>query len=213
MKNTMLAALMAILGVCEAQAQTAQAPPAETAPQAIPATPGPAIAAGTVIELELAEPVSSRIGKHGDRFAFRLHAPVLLDGVVVLPAGTPGVGEIVHADRARGGGKPGELILAARYLELGDVHLPLRGMKLGLAGKDNSNRTMAVAIALGPIAHFIHGGEIEIPVGTVAQAKLAQGFAPNAAPTQGSTAARVDADAGSAGEAQVITGSTHHHVP
>jgi hypothetical protein len=179
MNTRMFAALMAMLGVCEVQAQAVQAPSPETAPQAIAAIPAlPHVADGAVVEIELAEPVSSRLGKRGDKFALRLHAPVLLDGAVLLPAGTPGVGEIVHADRARGGGKPGELILAARYLELDGVHLPLRGMKLGLTGKDNSDKTMAAAVAIGVFAQFIHGGEIEIPAGTIARAKLLGDFTP-----------------------------------
>jgi hypothetical protein len=162
-----LAIGMALFGVGAARAQSATADV-----QATVAAACCHVAAGTVVELETTEPVSSRDRKHGDRFGLRLHAPLLVDDMVVLPAGTPGVGEIVHADRARGGGKPGELILAARYLRVGATQVSLHGMTLGATGKDKTRASMAVATAVGPLALFIHGGEIEIPTGTLAQAKL-----------------------------------------
>ena len=56
---------------------------------------------------------------------------VLADLGYVVPAGTRGRGWVIHADKARFGGKAGELLLGARYLKLGDVEIPLRSMKLG----------------------------------------------------------------------------------
>jgi hypothetical protein len=167
-----LAALLAVLGSAPAHAQSLPHD-ADTPPPACCRIP-----AGTVIELELVEPISSRNRTRGEKFALRLHGPLSMDGVIVLPAGTPGVGEIVHADRARGGGKPGELILAARYLQAPTIQLPLRGLTLDATGKDNSRTALAVAVAIGPFAQFIHGGEIEIPAGTIARAKLQQDFTP-----------------------------------
>lgn len=131
------------------------------------------VAAGTPVELEMVEAVSSRTHIRGDRFAVRLRLPIMADDVTAIPAGTPGVGEIVHAERSRGGGKPGELLLAARYLDLNGVQIPLRAMKLGGQGKDRSGTAIGVAVAIGPFAQFIRGEEIEIPSGTVAGAKLA----------------------------------------
>lgn len=132
------------------------------------------IAAGTPVELEIVDAVSSADRKRGDRFAIRLHAELRHGEAVVIPAGTTGVGEIVHGERSRGGGKPGELLLAARYLELDGVQIPLRGLKFGGQGQDKTHVALGTSFALGPFAHFIHGREIEIPAGTVVTAKLAQ---------------------------------------
>lgn len=156
------------------------------------------VAAGTPVELEIADLLSSANRKRGDRFTLRLHAPLLHGGKVVVPAGTAGVGEVVHGERSRGGGKPGELLLAARYLEIDGVQIPLRGLKLGGQGQDKSHVALATSLAVGPFAHFIHGKEIEIPSGTLATAKLAQDLAlPLAAPdaTQTSSAAASTPDA------------------
>lgn len=145
---------------------------------------------GTPVRLEILDPISSARAKRGDAFRVRVQEDVGIEGIVVLPAGTEGVGEIVHAEPSRGGGKPGELILAARRLQLGDPEVRLRGLKLGGAGKDTSGVALGVAVGIGPFAHFIHGKEIEIPALTTGTAKLAEPL--QAAPTSDASGATAD---------------------
>lgn len=132
------------------------------------------IADGTAVTLEILEPLNSALVKRGDKFRLRLADPVSIDGNDVLAPGIEGVGEIIHAEKSRSGGKPGELLLAARFLQHSDTQIPLRGLKLGGKGKDNTNAAMATAFAIGPLALFVHGREIVIPAGTLAQAKIAR---------------------------------------
>ena len=109
--------------------------------------------------------------------------PSSMRRTVVIPAGTAGVGEIVHADRSRGGGKPGELLLAARYLELDGAQIPLRAPQVRRpAARTRPRPPSARPCAVGPLAHFIRGNEIEIPTGTIVTAKLAQDFLLSAPP-------------------------------
>ena len=148
--------------------------PDQVAPDAKPAHTGCCLLVnGTVVDIEIAEHISSQRRKRGEKFVLRLAEPLALDGHTVLPAGTAGVGEIIHAASSGGGGKPGELLLAARYLEFDGRQIPLRGFRIGAAGKDRTQGAMAASMAVGPFAHFIHGREIEIPAGTRANAKLA----------------------------------------
>ncbi|HEY0505848.1 MAG TPA: hypothetical protein VGD42_20385 [Lysobacter sp.] len=174
-----LVAVLAI-GVARAQSPSMPAPDtpavADAAPASVDAAP-PAcrqLCAGQVVEIELLEPVSSQRHHNGDRFRLQLAEPLSLDGTVVVPAGTPGIGEVVHASSSRAGGKPGELLLAARHLELAGASVPLRAMKLTARGKEEVNAALATAVLVGPIAMFVHGREIEVPAGTRAQAKLAR---------------------------------------
>ncbi|WP_133501369.1 hypothetical protein [Cognatilysobacter terrigena] len=147
--------------------------------------------------IEVLDRIVSDERKSGDPFSFRLAQPVVVDGHDVIPAGTHGVGEVVHAAPAHGSGQAGELILAARYLEVGDRRVALRGMKLAGAGDDRSGMSAGVSIAIGVFAMFIHGGEMEVPVGAIARAKLAEAYvvptsdvvAPSSAATSSSTAA------------------------
>jgi hypothetical protein len=131
------------------------------------------VLAGTLIEVALAEPLSSRTQKRGDKFRLQLTTPVIVDGVTVLPQGIEGVGEIIDAAPSRAGGAPGKLLLAGRYLSWNGTQIPLRGLKLGGSGKNHSNASMAVALVAGPFGMFVHGGNIELPIGTQAEAKFA----------------------------------------
>lgn len=128
--------------------------------------------AGMFVDVALLDPIGSATATRGQRFRIELLAPLLVDGLEVLPAGTPGEGEVIHADRSRGGGKPGELLLAARYLEHAGHRIGLRGMKMGGRGDDRTGAAMATSFAVGPFAHFVKGREIEIPAGTPAHARL-----------------------------------------
>lgn len=151
-----------------------------TAPQA---GAGCVAVAGTPVDIEMLDPIGSATSTRGMSFRIALAAPLVVDGIELLPAGAAGQGEVVHADRSRGGGKPGELLLAARYLEHDAGRIPLRGMKMGGHGEDRIQAALATSFAIGPFAHFIRGREIEIPAGTRAHARLSADATLPCAPT------------------------------
>ncbi len=171
-------------------------------PAAAAATPGPccALPDGSQVQLEVVDPISSKTALRGQTFALRLAHPLRTAEGVLLPAGTAGAGEVIHAERSRGGGKAGELILAARYLQGPDGPIKLRGMKLGGSGSDKTGAAMGASLIL-PLGGFVRGTEIEIPAGTAASAKLAGAIrlppmtaaaanaAPSAAPNMDTTEA------------------------
>jgi hypothetical protein len=150
------------------------------------------IADGTAVTIEILDSLSSALVKRGDKFRLRLAEPVLVDSKQVFE-GIEGVGEIVHAEKSRSGGKAGELLIAARYLDYAGTQVPLRGLKLGGRGKDSTKAAMATSFVIGPLALFVHGREIVIPAGTLAQAKVAQELQlpaqPDALPTAPATGA------------------------
>ena len=134
-----------------------------------------------MLAIEIVDTVSSRTNQNGESFRLRLAEPLVIEGRVVVPAGTPGMGEVVHAARARAMGKAGELILAARYLQLGETRIPLRTLRVGAAqGRDNSGTVNAINIAsaaalpgLSLVGFVIAGGEVNVPAGTRATAQTA----------------------------------------
>jgi len=150
------------------------AAPAVATDIAAPATACCTVPAGTVVELEVGELMNSSRAKRGDKFALRLHSPITVGDHVLVPAGATGVGEVVHAAAARGGGAPGELLLAGRYLEYGGQQWPLRGLKVSVSGKNNYQLTANLTIVIGVFSMFVRGHEIEVPMGTRVEAKLAQ---------------------------------------
>jgi len=158
--------------------------PAQGAPVTVtavaPANPGPAqgfvrLPANTPVDLEIAGALSSKTSKIDEMFPIRLRSAITVDGKIVVPAGTTGQGQVVHAAKARAMGKAGELILAARYLDCGDLRITLRGFRLGDVGKDNSTAVLA-AVAVGGVyaapLMFVSGGESIISPGAPGHARL-----------------------------------------
>ena len=144
------------------------------------------IAAGTSVEVELAEPLSSKTATQGQRFSIRLAAPLLdTDGRVIIPPGASGEGEVIHARKAGFAGKAGEMIVAARFIRCGPIEVPLGRFKFGGTGENRSGSAGAVnSVAAGAsvvapvaavgsvIAFMIKGGQIEIGSGVRGVAKL-----------------------------------------
>jgi len=167
--------------VMPAPAQVATNPsPLHTPEPVQPATPpAPAeccmLAKLTPVFLTIDEPLDSDKSKIGQRFKLSLSQPLQLAGDVIIPAGTPGGGDVVHAAKSRAMGKAGELVLAARYLDYQGVRIPLRSLRYGKGqGKDNAETAAIVGIAVSAlITPFITGGEVRIPAGTDVWAKTA----------------------------------------
>jgi hypothetical protein len=173
---TVLLALAASVAAAQDSASTVVGAPSSSSvlaanPQGTP--PCHCALAGSPVLLEITETLVSDENRPGESFGLRLAEPIVVDGVELVPAGTQGRGEIVHAAKARGGGQPGELLLAARYLDFNGHRIALRGMKLGAAGTDRAGAALGTAIAIGVFAQFIHGGEMRVPAGTRAPARLA----------------------------------------
>ena len=87
----------------------------------------------TPVIVRLEEMISSNKNKPGDRFRITVAEDVRVGEAVVIPAGSAGEGEVVHAAKPGAGGKAGELILVARYVSVGDSEIRLRSFALGAA--------------------------------------------------------------------------------
>jgi hypothetical protein len=178
------AAPVAVLFLAATSAPAQETPAAPAAPAeaaaAAPATGCCTVPARTPVSIEILDTINSKANHNGDRFAFRLAAPLTIDGRVVIPAGTTGVGEVVHAERARFGGRAGELILAARYLDHAGTRIALRTLRFGpQQGRDSSAtvNTLGMAAAatvpaLAMLGYLVAGGEVNVPAGTQATAQI-----------------------------------------
>ena len=135
---------------------------------------------GTAAAVQLVDAVSTSNAKAGDSFAIRLAAPVIVDGQVVLPAGTPGSGHVVQASGPGLGGKGAKLVVSADYLTVGGGEVPLGGLQLTGTGKDHTTAADLaslggwISLPLSFVGFAVTGGGIEIPAGTNAAAKVAQ---------------------------------------
>lgn len=131
--------------------------------------------AGSIVAIEVAEEVTTKTAKRGDTFALRLARPVVVGDVLVIPAGTPGRGEVIEAvsgaAKVLKPAKPSKLILAARYLEFNGGRIPLRGFHLS-AAEINSTDTVAVGAS---VAYYRSAPSLEavVAAGAAGEAKLA----------------------------------------
>ena len=128
------------------------------------------------MQVELAESIGSATSHVGDRFAVRLAEPIVVQGQIVVPAGALGQGEVIDAGRAGMAGKQGKLIVSSRYLDLSGRHVRIRGMTFLAFGKSRVDLATGVLLLpyVGVTAAFIHGGDIALPAGTRATARLAE---------------------------------------
>lgn len=141
-----------------------------------PPTASGVAATPIIVAIAIDRELSSHDAKIDDMFPIKLDEPLVIDNRLVLPAGLTGEGQVVHASRAKGLGKGGELIVAARYLQCGTSRIALRGFRLDGAGDDRTGTLVAATAVAGLIATplmFMKGGESIIPVRTVGHAKLA----------------------------------------
>ncbi len=120
------------------------------------------------------------------------------------------MGEVIFAKSSGGSGAGGELVLAARYVDVGSKRVRLRSLQLNANGKSRIDSANAVGIAasaaapaLGIVAMFMKGKQSAVPAGTVADAKTAEdiAFAPDEIATAGVAVSLGDADDRTAGGA------------
>ena len=150
----------------------APAPAPPPAPIAAPATVNAILRVGTVVPLRLSEELTTK-GKKlrvGDRFHLETSEPVMVQGVVVIPVGSPAIGEITDARNKGMWGKSGHL--AARLL-----YVTVNGRQIRLSGafddKGVAGGVGAVAVStlvFLPAGFFMTGTSARVPMGTVVKA-------------------------------------------
>ncbi|MDQ3074620.1 MAG: hypothetical protein M3Q88_03270 [Pseudomonadota bacterium] len=137
-------------------------------PLSVSSTSTPTLRTGTRVQLRLLEELTTG-GKQlrvGQIFRMETAAPLLVNGVTVVPAGTPAVGEITEARNKGMWGKSGRL--AARM-----VSMTVNGRQIRLSGtfddKGSSGGVGAVAVSalvFLPAGFFMTGKSAKMPIGT-----------------------------------------------
>lgn len=141
---------------------------AEVAP--IGAAPGGTmLRVGTEIPLKLSEELTTK-GKKlrvGQRFHLETAEPVLVNGVNVIPVGTPAMGEITEVKNKGMWGKSGHLSARIVYLTVNGRQIRLSGSfdDKGVAG--GVGAVAASALVFLPAGFFMTGTSARVPAGTV----------------------------------------------
>lgn len=143
---------------------------------------GHALPAKLPVIIQVDGEISSATATIGQTFPVSLAQDVRVDDMVVLPAGMSGRGEIIHAAKSGGGGRAGELIIAARYLDCGKLRVPLGKFRINEAGTNRAGAVLAASGVVSVFALFIKGGNVIVPRGTRGTASITTDII---VPTQG----------------------------
>lgn len=174
MKFILPAALAALaasapLAAQDAVSATAVVPavaPATTPAIAPLATQNSVLRAGTPIQLRMKEEVTTKekAARVGQRFRMEVASPVELNGVVVIPAGSPAEGEIMTVRNKGMWGKSGHLSARALYVRVNGRQIRLTGTfdDKGVTGTAGVVGAIAVAPVIG---FFVTGTSATLPLG------------------------------------------------
>lgn len=103
----------------------------------------------------------------GQRFEVETSEPVFLDGHLVIPVGTPGVGEVTSVTNKGMWGKSGHFDVRLLYLRVGDRQIRLSGTldDKGVAGGVGAAAVSAIVFL--PAGFFMTGTSATMPAGTI----------------------------------------------
>jgi len=128
---------------------------------------------GTPLVLRTTTQVSTKDSKSGDRIYLEVAEPLTFRGQVVVPAGSPAVGEVVRSDRNGHFGKKGKIDIRLLYVQtpFGRFRINGHDSDEGTSGTITSFATIAF---ISPLGFLIHGTSAHIPFGSTVKAYLAE---------------------------------------
>jgi hypothetical protein len=147
------------------------APIAQTAapPISAPVTANAVLRVGTEVPLRLSEELTTK-GKKlrvGQRFHLETSEPVMVQGVNVIPVGSPAVGEITDVRNKGMWGKSGHLGARILYVTVNGRQIRLSGAfdDKGVAG--GVGAVTVSALVFLPAGFFMTGTSALVPAGTI----------------------------------------------
>jgi len=191
MRNILIAGI-SLLAVAANPAQSEPTAQVETPTAAVvsgaviaPASVESVLRAGTEVPLLTREELTTKKKKLrvGQRFQMEVSSNIEQNGVVVIPAGTPAIGEITEVRNKGMWGKSGYVNARIVSLRLGDRHVRLTGTfdDKGVTGTGG----VVAAVAFIPIAGFFTTGtSAMIPSGAAVKGFLDEDIVFRAVPTQ-----------------------------
>ncbi len=137
-------------------------------PIAAPSSNNAVLRSGTEVPLRLSEELTTK-GKKlrvGQRFRLETAEPVVVQGVTVIPVGSPAVGEITDVRNKGMWGKSGHLGARVLYVTVNGRQIRLSG-SFDDKGKAGGVGAVAVsALVFLPAGFFMTGTSAQVPMGT-----------------------------------------------
>lgn len=132
------------------------------------------IPAGTRIELETVQSISSELIQPGEPVDFKVRADVAINGVIVVKAGTLAKGVVITSDHAKGIGKEGNVEIQVKNVQAVDgSFLPLSSNSIARKGENNAVLSIVLGVLVCLLFLLIKGKNGVIPAGTSVDAIVA----------------------------------------
>ena len=167
-----LAASMSSHALAQTGTATIVSQPTVTAPISAPVTTNAILRVGTEVPVRLLEELTTK-GKKlrvGQRFRMETSEPVMVQGVTVIPVGSPVVGEITDVRNKGMWGKSGHLGARVLYVTVNGRQIRLSGSfdDKGVAG--GVGAVAVSAIVFLPAGFFMTGTSARVPAGSTLKA-------------------------------------------
>ncbi len=122
----------------------------------------------TPVVLMAISEVSTATAAAGTRIKLRVHQPVVVDGQIIVPIGTPAFGTVLAAEDSGGLGKSGRMTAKLQHISLGAAEIPLDG-EVSAKGTGAGSAGVAV-IFTGVVGLFHRGNNAKIKAGEIISA-------------------------------------------
>ena len=147
--------------------QTAVAPlPAVVPTIVVGATSPNVLRTGTEVNLKLMEPLSTEGKKLRVGYRFRLEAaePVMVNGQIVIPTGSPALGEVTEVRNKGMWGKSGHLTASVLYVTVNGRQIRLSGT-FDDKGVTGTGAVVGAILFVPVVGFFTTGTSARVPVG------------------------------------------------
>ncbi|HEX6377028.1 MAG TPA: hypothetical protein VFZ91_15055 [Allosphingosinicella sp.] len=135
------------------------------AAQPAPAEAGPVLRQGTRVAMKTIQPLSSKRAHQGQRFDLEVSEEVRVAGLLVIPRGARGVGEVSRAVPKGMMGRAGTLEVRVLFVEVGGARIRLDG-QAEEHGKGGPAPVALAAPLIGLGSAFVTGTSAVIPAGS-----------------------------------------------
>jgi hypothetical protein len=158
--------LLITIGLALASPATADEPAAAAAASARLLVPS-----GTLIDLVTRDAISTKKNEKGDLLHLKVAAPVVVDGVTAIPAGTVVVAQLTLAEKRGAFGRSGKLDVQLLYAEMPGGPMRVSGT-IEARGKKDAGDTAATAAAFLALPFLPTGRSAEIAAGAEVSGRL-----------------------------------------
>lgn len=125
----------------------------------------PLLLKGTPVALKTLAPLSSKRARQGQRFDLEVSDEVRVDGLLVIPRGARGVGEVSRVVTKGMMGKAGKIEVRVLFVEVAGSRIRLDGMASD-KGASGAAPVVLAAPLIGVSAAFFTGKSAVLPAGS-----------------------------------------------